>query len=107
MKLAHLPIYSAIAGFCTVGLVCLVARDLRGPRPAGPKLNEPAAILSQAEQRPAMLKSRITLPIVAEVMPEPAAVPRPARSGIDGHYEHLRTNVRWVQTRLGAGQFAT
>jgi hypothetical protein len=107
MKIAHLPIYSAIAGFCTVGLVCLVARDLRGPRPVGPKLLEPAAVMAQADGRLAMMKSQITLPIVAQALPVPAAVPALAGSAVDGHYEKLRTNVRWVQTRLGAGQFAT
>jgi hypothetical protein len=108
MKFAHLPIYSAIAGFCTVGLVCLVARDLRGPRPVGPKLIEPAAAMAQAEQRPALMKGRITLPILADATPVPVPTPvQPARSAVDGHYEQLRTSVRWVQTRLGTGQFAT
>jgi hypothetical protein len=107
MKFAHLPIYSAIAGFCTVGLVCLVARDLRGPRPVGPKLIETVAVMAQAEQRPAMMKSRITLPILADAALVPGMAPRSARSAVDGHYEQLRTNVRWVQTRLGTAQFST
>ncbi len=107
MKLAHLPIYSAIAGFCTVGLVCLVARDLRGPRAVGPKLIEPVAFTSKADRQPAVPEGRITLPIVAATMPAPGAALRASRRPIDGHYEQLRTNVRWVQTRLGTGQFAT
>ncbi|ROZ72475.1 lytic transglycosylase domain-containing protein [Ramlibacter sp. WS9] len=106
MKFAHLPIYCAVGGFCTVGLVCLVARDLRGPRPVGPKLIEPAAVMAQAEQRPAMMKSRM-LPIMAEIASVPTPAPVLARSSVDGHYEQLRINVRWVQTRLGTGQFAT
>src|SRR5688572_1185633 len=107
MKLAHLPIYSAIAGFCTVGLVCLAARDLRGPRAVGPKLIDPVALMAKGESRPAMTKGRITLPIVTDAMSKPAGVARHARSPIDGHYEQLRSNVRWVPTRLGTGQFAT
>jgi hypothetical protein len=99
MKLAHLPIYSAVAGFCTVGLVCMVARDLRGPRYVGPKLIEPPAVMAQA----APAGNQITLPIVADPAPGQAA------GGLaeEGHYKQLRTTVRWVQTRLGSEQFAT
>ena len=103
MKLAHLPIYSAIAGFCTVGLVCVIARDLRGPKYVAPKLSIPPAITAQLTQQPVLMQASITLPIVAEQKP----VRRAAASADDNHYEQLRRNVRWVPTRLGNGQFTT
>jgi hypothetical protein len=103
MKIAHLPIYSAIAGFCTVGLVCMIARDLRGPAYVAPKLLVPPAVTAKSAQQPGPVESPITLPIAAERVP----VQRQAASAEDTHYQQLRSNVRWVQTRLGNGQFAT
>jgi hypothetical protein len=83
---ASLPVYSAIAGFTIVGLSCLVARDLRGPRPVPAQLIPAAAVAAPADPV-------ITLPIVA-------AEPK-AHDVDEGHYARLRSSIRWVRTRLG------
>jgi hypothetical protein len=85
---ASLPVYSAIAGFTIVGLACLVARDLRGPRQVPVQLIRAAAVAAPAE--PVIT---ITLPIVAAE----AVAPRTE----DGHYAKLRSSIRWVRTGLG------
>ena len=103
MKPAHLPIYSAIAGFCTVGLVCMIARDLRGPKAVDLQVMRPPAAAALAAEGPAMLNARITLPVVAEQTTERLAPP----SAQEGHYAQLRASVRWVQTRLGRAHFPT
>jgi hypothetical protein len=106
MVRASLPVYSAIAGFTTVGLACLVARDLRGPRQVPAKLIHPAAIAERAVQ-PVVMLPAISLPVVA-----PAAVQADAARQVpvraeETHYAGLRSSIRWVQTRLGNGRFAT
>lgn len=83
---ASLPVYSAIAGFTLVGLACLVARDLRGPRQVPLSLVAPAAVTAPADLA-------VTLPIVAAEPASPAAE--------EGHYAGLRSSIRWVRTRLG------
>jgi hypothetical protein len=87
---ASAPFYAAIAGFTTVGLACLIARDLRGPMQAPFKLIHPPAVTSPAVQ------AVIELPTVTVA----------ARSE-EGYYARLRSSVRWVQTRLGSGSYAT
>lgn len=88
---ASLPLYAAIAGFTTVGLACLVARDLRGPREVPFKLIDPPAVMSRAAQ------TVIELPTVNVV----------SSRGDDPYYARLRASVRWVQTRMGSGSYAT
>jgi hypothetical protein len=99
---ASLPVYSAIAGFTLVGLACLVARDLRGPKPVPLKLIHPTAAATRAED-PAF-----TPPVVAAA-PAPVEIRMPptAASVEDKHYAGLRSSIRWVQTRLGGGRYAT
>jgi hypothetical protein len=87
---ASLPVYAALAGFATVGLACLVARDLRGPQQVLLKLIHPPAVTSRA------VEAVIELPTVTVV----------ARNE-EGYYARLRSSVRWVQTRLGNDNYAT
>ena len=91
---ASLPFYSAVAGFTLVGLACLMARDLRAPRPVPAQLIHPAAAMAPA--------SLVTLPIVAAtpVAIAPPAVAAPSRAE-ERHYASLRSSIRWVRTRLG------
>lgn len=87
---ASSPVYAAIAGFTTVGLACLIARDLRGPAQVPSKLIHPPALTSRAGE------SSIVLPTVTVA----------ARSD-EGYYARLRSGVRWVQTRLGDNSYVT
>jgi len=87
---ASLPVYAAIAGFTTVGLACLIARDLRGPNQVPLKLIHPPGVTSRA------VESVIELPTVTIA----------ARSE-EGYYARLRSSIRWVQTRLGDNSYAT
>lgn len=86
---ASLPLYSAIAGFTTVGLACLLARELRGPKPVVLPPAPPPAV------------TRIADPVAR--LPVVTVTVRPD----DSHYARLRASVRWVQTRLGNGSYAT
>lgn len=87
---ASLPVYAAIAGFTTVGLACLIARDLRGPRQVPLKFIDPPAVTSRGAD------SVIELPTVTV-----------AERSAEGYYARLRSSIRWVQTRLGDGSYAT
>jgi hypothetical protein len=97
---ASLPFYSAVAGFTIVGLACLLARDLRGPRQVAAQLIHPAAVTSRVAE------PTVTLPIVAEAPAAAAAAAAapppgvPARAA-ERHYASLRSSIRWVRTRLG------
>lgn len=92
MTRALLPVYSAIAGFTTVGLACLFAREFRAPQAAPYSLAEPPAVVA-----------RITLPVV-EIVASPMGV---QREGDERYYATLRGSVRWVQTRLGDARLLT
>ncbi|MEO7391551.1 MAG: hypothetical protein ABIU58_05215 [Ramlibacter sp.] len=111
------PLYSAIAGFNFVALVCLV--ELMIPRfaPAAARpLNltpamesvgrslgaaAPATRFATAEmQALANLQAR-----TAPASPVPAEVAAPAAE--EGYYAPLRSSMRWVGTRLGKSQLAT
>lgn len=81
---ASLPVYAAIAGFTTVGLACLIARDLRGPREVALKLIDPPAVTA-----PALVIELPTITITADAR------------GDDDYYAGLRASMRWVGTRLG------
>jgi hypothetical protein len=87
---ASLPVYAAIAGFTTVGLACLIARDLRGPRQVPLKFIDPPAVTSR------VVDAVIELPTVTV-----------AERSAEGYYARLRSSIRWVQTRLGNGDYAT
>ena len=93
MTRALFPVYSAIAGFTTVGLACLVAREFRAPQAAPQRLAEPPAVVA-----------RITLPTVEIGGSAPMGV---LREGEERYYATLRGSVRWVQTRLGDARLLT
>lgn len=97
---ASLPIYAAIAGFTTVGLACVIARDLRGPKQVPFKLIHPPAVTSSTTA------PVIELPVVTVTQAASRSATRAAR-GDDGYYARLSSSVRWVQTRLGNGSYAT
>ena len=96
---ASLPLYAAIAGFTTVGLACLVARDLRGPKQVPFKLIHPPAATSRAAE------PVVELPVLTAA--EAGADRATAARGEERHYSRLRSSVRWVQTRLGNASYAT
>lgn len=83
---ASFPVYAAIAGFTTVALACLIARDLRGPRQVPASLVYPPAVMSP------MTETVVELPIVTIT----------AAESDDSHYGRLRSSMRWVSSRLGA-----
>jgi len=95
---ASLPVYAAIAGFTSVGLACLVARDLRGPKQVPFKLVHPPAVTSRAAE------AVVELPVVAAAE---AVTDRATAAPEESHYSGLRASVRWVQTRLGNASYAT
>lgn len=90
---ASLPLYSAIAGFTIVGLACLLARDLRGPRPVAGPLAATATLAAPAAEPVVML------PILAA--PPAALRPGVQARAAEEHYAGLRASIRWVRTRLG------
>ncbi|MDP3859414.1 MAG: hypothetical protein Q8Q73_16795 [Stagnimonas sp.] len=96
---ASLPVYAAIAGFTTVGLACLVARDLRGPRQVPQKLIDPPAASFRAAE------PIVELPVVTAGGAGAERVS--ATRGEETHYARLRSSMRWMQTRLGNGRYAT
>jgi len=106
MTRAYLPVYSAIAGFTTVGLACLIARDLRGPKQVPLKLIDPPAIAMRVERPPAV-PTAAPAPAVPIAVAQPRPLPSPPANAEDAYYGHMRASVRWVQTRLGNGQFVT
>jgi hypothetical protein len=97
------PVWSAVAGFFTVGLACLIALWMLGPEP--------------------VLQSRAVIPLhtsesTSESAPDPAAAlaEQAARvlpqlglaaawdeelSADDRYYNQLRHRIRWVPARLG------
>ncbi len=97
----YLPIYSAIAGFTTVGLACLIARDIRGPRQVPQKLVDPPSVSAPAERMVA------TAPAVLPAQTAAAAQPLAGPAADERYYGQLRSSVRWVQARMGNGEFIT
>jgi hypothetical protein len=101
---ASLPVYSAIAGFTLVGLACLVARDLRGSRQVPLKLIHPTAMATAHRAEEPAIKLPVVTAAPAPAEPRlPVAVARTE----DRHYAGLRSSIRWMQTRLGGGRYAT
>ncbi|MDB5872048.1 MAG: hypothetical protein JWQ07_1490 [Ramlibacter sp.] len=93
MRRQYWPVLWGIAGFVTVGLACLIAREIRGPRHVPVQL---------VDRPPVVLQLSIAAaPAVAQVEPAPAAETE------DGYYEKMRASVRWVQTRLGNAEHIT
>jgi hypothetical protein len=103
------PAYSAVAGFTTVGLACLLALwtndrlpvDLPGPLRSSGALISPAApaVIMDA---PASEAGALAAP--ADVS---ATAPKNEAQTPDGYYEQLRSRLRWVQTRIGGDRLLT
>jgi hypothetical protein len=96
------PVYSAVAGFFTVGLVCLVALWILSWTP----LRQPA---TAAAPVPAAVHTAVS--DAAPAQPQPRAVAAPAataRVSPEGsYYDQLRSRIRWVQTRVGNEKLLT
>jgi hypothetical protein len=107
------PVYSAVAGFATVGLACLAALSLNGAIPLAvpgsqstpsPAVTPSASPIHQA----AASSSERVVPVQAA--PAPAKAPAPAAqraAAPDGYYDQLRARLRWVQTRIGSSTLLT
>jgi hypothetical protein len=118
------PVYSAVAGFFTVGLGCLVALWMQVPARVSEPLtankpvvsvqpNQPTVEAAQAPASPTVAGPAATADSAAgNVVPIPsqpqlaAASPAPV-SPQDRYYTHLRSRVRWVPTRVGSQKFST
>jgi hypothetical protein len=95
------PAYSAIAGFLTVAIGCLVALWLQHP------VHQPAP------KQPRAAASAVGQPL-APLAPDQAVTPAPQQqqqslttvpaSPEESYYDELRTKVRWVPTRVGASE---
>jgi hypothetical protein len=104
LKNRRWPAYSAIAGFGTVALACLIA--LSAGRPAA---------VPPFEQGPAATTPLEAAPVTADpVQPEVAVQPEPPARAASlplpadpGYYSQLRSRLRWVQTRVGADTLLT
>ena len=95
--------FSGAAGFTTVGLASLL---LVGPR--GPLHEQLPPALRTASEAVAVVPSDI------EARPRAASVPRrsvaaavAAKPSPDSYYEELRSELRWVQTRIGSDELLT
>ena len=109
MTSARWPAYSAVAGFTTVGLACLLALSMKNPvhfaGTAAPTVTAPvetAVLQSQPGSEAAREASGLTEPAVP-----PARVAAAAPVADNGHYEQLRARLRWVQTRMGGAMLLT
>jgi hypothetical protein len=98
MKREFWPALWGVAGFVSVGLACLVAREMRGPRQVPAKLMDPSAITAVVAVPAAEPAPAAAPPLRAEAPAVPAAVV----SADDSYYGQLRSSVRWMQTRMGS-----
>ncbi|MES3002757.1 MAG: hypothetical protein V4787_18855 [Pseudomonadota bacterium] len=90
MTRATWPIYSAIAGFVTAGLIYFAVLAMGQARRA------PVVPVSSV---PAMVSVRMsTSPLEAAPVPVVVAVPTASE---ERYYDSLRGNIRWIRTRLG------
>jgi hypothetical protein len=97
------PIWWGVAGFVTVGLTCLIAREIRGPRPVPAKLIEPPVVAQQFA--PVAVQAAPVVAAPAEA-PAPVVVTRFV-SAEDRYYDQLRSSIHWVRTRLGNARYYT
>lgn len=99
--------YSGAAGFTTVGLASLLLIGPKGPLQAPVTLqqSQPHAAVAAASARPDAGHQRLDAPAQRPAQTVAvAASPAPAAAG---HYEQLRSRLRWVQTRIGSDQLLT
>lgn len=94
------PVYSAVAGFVTVGLIALASMGLSGslyPHLPASWQGTPGKETGAARQG-------------GPAQPGAAAVAAPiqqAAANPDGYYEQLRSRLRWVRTRIGTDVLLT
>ncbi|HSI54535.1 MAG TPA: hypothetical protein VK981_11220 [Ramlibacter sp.] len=102
MTSRYWPVWWGAAGFFTVLLACLIAREVRGPRHVPAQLAQPPAISVQLNS----VATAVPVPAPVAAAPEAVIVAAtvPAQ---DLHYGQLRSRVRWVQTRFAGGEFIT
>ncbi|NKE64218.1 hypothetical protein RAMLITH_00155 [Ramlibacter sp. RBP-2] len=96
--------YSGAAGFVTVGLASLLLIGPKGPLHGQVKLQEAGSVVATSAPRGAARQR------VAAAAPRPVhAVPVAAGTApvANGHYDQLRSRLRWVQTRIGGDELLT
>ena len=91
------PAWWGVAGFVTVGLACLVAREVRGPREVPAKLMSPPVVTAKAAPVTAQPAPRAAPADDAVVYVPPRFFSFPETND----YAQLRSSIRWMQTRLG------
>lgn len=108
------PAYSAVAGFATVALACVLALGMKGSVDhAAPAVSHVPP--SQAGSVPgASIGRQAVAAADAQVAPAPAPAVQAARvpaarpaAAPDGYYDQLRARLRWVQTRIGGDTLLT
>jgi hypothetical protein len=87
--------YSAVAGFTTAALACLVSLGNMAPRLAAPWAGSTRAVVQSqppvAAAAPAAVAAVVPPPLVAE----------------NSYYEQLRSRLHWVRTRVGSAIMPT
>lgn len=100
--------YSGAAGFTTVGLVSLLLIGPRGPlhEKLVPALQStPPAVAALTTMRSVAGNTRSAVPAQHPATPVTVAARTAPAAG--GHYEQLRSRLRWVQTRIGGDELLT
>jgi len=108
MKREFWPACWGVAGFVTVGLACLVAREVRGPRGVPARIIDPPVVTAYVvapapvvvrESSPAA--ELVSVATMAARTDELAVGRRTTPVPAEDNYAQLRASVRWMQTRLG------
>lgn len=111
------PVYSAVAGFATVGLGCLIALWAQRPMPFHPTVNAipatvqtsplaveaapaPANPAPAGESAAGNAQPSVPQPQVAAAQPAPVAQK-------EAYYSQLRNRIRWVQTTMDGDKLLT
>ena len=98
MILVVRPVHSAIAGFLTVTLGCLIGVQMNG----GWLLDEPAPATAVAPAAP-----HVSSPAAGVALAAGTLAAAPVAAANESYYVQLRKKIRWVETRLGAAVLKT
>lgn len=98
--------YSGVAGFATVGLASLLLIGPRGPMHDQLALQSPARAIAAATGARSDARHQRQSP-AARPRPNPVTVAASAAPAVNGHYEQLRSRLRWVPTRIGSDELLT
>jgi hypothetical protein len=91
------PLYSAVAGFATVGLFCLVALWM-----------QPGYLLPLVSDSPLYVPYEPSPPRAhPQAVPAQQPLHRGTISADEKHYEQLRSTIRWVSTAMGGEKLLT